>query len=521
MSMNRLKAKALFLLIVTLLCTGVMHTRAAASEDSTSLELVLAGGRVIDPESGLDAIRNVGVKDGIITVISSEPLSGEMVIDVEGLVVAPGFIDLHSHGAFSLANQRYQIHDGVTTSLDLEAGRFRIDSEVKRLDGQALINYGASAGYLNARLLVLDGLVKGSMSGEPGGDFEGFRGILSLVRHKMGGELRATVDKATDSEIEQILELIREEWRSGAMGVGLLLDYMSDGVSTTEVDRLFQVAAQNHQVVFVHQRRSETPGDPSGLFELIEIAEKHGTSMHLCHITSAAINNVDGFLSIIEAARSRGVDITTEAYPYTAGSTIITAQAFQKDWKSAFGIDYEDIEYPATGERLTESSFERLQAEKPNAHIIHHYKKEEWIRLAIASPQVMIASDASYIGSTNVNVHPRSAGSFSRILGHYVREESLLSLPEAVRKMTLMPAQRMESMSEVFRRKGRIQEGMDADIVVFDPENIIDKATYSDSRQYSEGVRYVLVGGKVALEDSSILKGKAYGRWLYAGMHSD
>ncbi len=509
--------KSVTVCLLGLLLSGVGLAGGDSRATAEVYDVVLAGGRVIDPETGLDAIRHVGIRAGQIAEVSDTVLQGKDVVDVKGLVVAPGFIDLHSHGAFSLSNQHYQLHDGVTTALELEAGTINIVGAADRVKQRALINYGASAGYLDARLLTLDGLIRPGIEGERKGDFVGLKGFISALKYKVTGENRATIDQASGTEIDSVIDVVDQERQKGALGIGLLLDYMSAGVNQQEVKRIFEYAAQHHQVVFVHQRRSMVMGDPSGLHELIDLAETTGTSVHLCHITSAAINNIDTFLRIISEAQGRGVDITTEAYPYTAGSTSLNAQVFQRDWQAAFGIDYEDIEYPKTGERLTKERFEQLQREDPEAIIVHHYKKEEWIKPAITSPLVIIASDAMLRKGIDDPVHPRSSGTFSRVLGHYVRELGVLSLQDAIKKMTLMPAQRMESMSSAFKHKGRLQPEMDADITVFDPVLIEDQATYQNTNQHSKGIHHVLVNGQFALRDSHIVNGKASGQWIQSG----
>ena len=479
--------------------TFVVIATSSARLDAEGYDLVLRGGRVIDPESGLDGVRDVGIRDGRVAAVTTEAITGAEVVDVSGKVVAPGFIDLHSHGAFSPANHFYQLHDGVTTALDLEAGALDVPVAAANLEGRALINFGASAGYMAARFRVLD---------------EGVRPRLSANSGTQAQQPRAIGAAASDHEIDAILDLLGIEVDRGALGVGFLLDYMAEGIDRREVLRLFEFVARRHLIVFVHLRRSIESGDPSGLEEVISAAKETGTAVHVCHLTSAATRNIAGFLTLIANARRQGIDITTEAYPYSAGSTSIGSAVFGRDWQHTFGTTYTDIEYTVTGERLTADRFAELRASRPEAIVIHHYNREEFVRPAIAAEGVMVASDAMYMESMETRTHPRSAGTFSRVLGRYVRDEKLLTLPEAIAKMTLLPARRLERLTPQAKRKGRLQTSMDADIVVFDSATIADRATYEDPLQASSGIVHVLIRGGFALRDGDVVEGAAQGRWL-------
>jgi dihydroorotase len=205
---------------------------------------------------------------------------------------------------------------------------------------------------------------------------------------------------------------------------------------------------------------------------------------------------------MIDGARKRGLDVTTEAYPYTAGQTRVESAMFDPGWQDRLSITYQDLQWVTTGERLTAESFERYR--KNGGFVILHSIPEEAARQAIAYPGVMIASDGRMEQGTG---HPRGAGTYARVLGHYVREEKALTLMEALQKMTLLPARRLEALSPQMARKGRIKEGADADITVFDAARVIDKATFEKPNQYSEGIPFVLVGGVFVVRDGQIVEG--------------
>jgi dihydroorotase len=212
-------------------------------------------------------------------------------------------------------------------------------------------------------------------------------------------------------------------------------------------------------------------------------------------------------LDLILGAQERGADITTEAYPYTAASTGIRSAIFDPGWQERLRISYEDLQWQDTGERLTEETFRNYYEE--GGVLIIHMMKPEWIQAQIADPRVMVASDGMPYAP---GAHPRSAGTFSRFLGRYIREQKLLPLMDALRKITLMPAQRLENVTPQMARKGRLQVGSDADITIFDPQHIIDTADFDGELSYSEGVEFVLVNGEFVVRDGALVSGARPGQ---------
>ncbi len=448
-------------------------------------ELVIANGRVIDPESGLDAVRNVGIRGGKIAAIAAEPLAGKATIDAKGLVVAPGFIDLHEHGQ-EARNYEFQARDGVTTSLELEAGTDDVDRWYAAREGKSLINFGVSIGHIPVRMKVMH---------DPG----------TFLPTGDAAHRAATAEELT--EIEQQME---KGFQRGAVAEGMGVNYTAAATHPEIVD-MFRIAAKYGASVHVHLRYGGIKEPMTGLAALEEVvaaAAATGAPLHVVHITSMGLRDTPELISMVEGAQRHGLDVTTECYPYTAGSTALQSAVFDPGWQESMGITYKDIQWTATGERLTAEKFEKYR--KLGGIVVIHSIPEEAARTAVANPMVMIASDGMMI--TGAKVHPRGQGTFSRVLGLYVREEKALDLMTALRKMTLMPAQRLEKRAPVFRDKGRIRVGADADITVFDPARVIDKATYEEPLQYSEGIPFVLVNGVPVVKDGQLVVGVLPGR---------
>jgi N-acyl-D-aspartate/D-glutamate deacylase len=472
--------------IVCAVATVALTIGAGRAADDEKYDVVIANGRVMDPESGLDATRDVGISGGKIRAISENPLQGKTTIDAKGLVVAPGFIDMHEHGQ-EPKNYQFQAHDGVTTSLELEAGTADVASWYAKREGKSLINFGVSIGHIPVRMKAL---------------------------HDKAGGMLATGEaahrEATAAELAEMKTDMEKGFRQGALAEGMGVNY-TPGATRLEIVEMFKIAAQYGASVHVHLRyaglREPTTG-VAGLEEVLAAAVATGAPLHVVHITSMGLKFTPALISMVEGAQKHGLDVTTECYPYTAGSTALESAIFDPGWQENMGITYKDVQWAETGERLTAETFEKYR--KKGGIVVIHSIPEEAARTAVASPIVMIASDGMPI--TGSKVHPRGQGTFSRVLGHYVREEKALDLMTALRKMTLMPAQRLERRAPVFKDKGRIRVGADADISVFDAGRIIDKATYEEPLQYSEGIQFVFVNGVAILKDGQLVEGVFPGR---------
>lgn len=482
-----LKSAFLFVLAALTLASAVMQPPLvpASGANQAAFDVVIFDGRVMDPESGLDAVRNVGIRDGKIVEISEHRLHGAKMIDAHGLVVAPGFIDLHEHGQ-EPRNYQFQAHDGVTTSLELEAGTDDVAGWYARREGKALINFGVSAGHIPIRMRVMHDPGKWLPTG--------------AAAHKA----------ASPQEIRVMEQELEAGLKAGALAVGMGINY-TEAAAHQEILQMFRVAAKYQAPVHVHVRFAGVGEPSSGLAaveEVIAAAASTGAPLHVVHLTSIGLGQTSQLLQLIEDAQHHGLDVTTECYPYVAASTALESALFDPGWQERMGITHKDLQWSQTGEKLTAETFEKYR--KEGGAVVIYSIPESAAREAVRNSIVMIGSDGMPI--TGAKVHPRGQGTFSRVLGHYVREEKSLDLMPALRKMTLMPAQRLEKRAPAFRDKGRIRVGADADITIFDPAAIIDKATFEDPLQYSAGISFVLVNGVPVLMDGKLVENVFPGR---------
>lgn len=459
----------------------------AAIAAGQQYDLVIEGGRVIDPETALDAVRNVGVREGKIARVSSDVLSGRRVVHAAGLVVAPGFIDLHQHGQ-EMASQRVKALDGVTTALELEIGAPDVAQFLKSKEGHSLIHYGTSASHVATRAAVFGAPLPAEVIGPHAG--------IPEILPKSGP---ATDQPATPEQIKAMRERLRAELDAGGLAIGMGIQY-TPGATRLEVIDMFRLAAERGLPVYTHMRstgRVEPGSSVEAVSEVIGAAAITGASLHIVHINSSCLKDSLECLSMVEGARARGLDVTTEAYPYVPGMTAVNSALFNRGWREKLGIDYGDLVLPDTGEHLTKQRFDELHNSNTTHWVLIYANTQEVVDQVIPHPLVMIASDGA-VG------HPRNAGTYSRVLAQYVREKGTVTLMDAIRKMSLMPAQMLERSTPAGHLKGRLQEGADADIVVFDAAKISDRSNFEKPMEPSVGVRYLLVGGTLVVDEGKI-----------------
>ena len=456
----------------------------------TTYPRVLHGGRVMDPASGLDSMRDVAVKDGRIVAISAEPLRGEETVDVTGMVVAPGFIDLHAHGQ-TTGDMQIQVRDGVTTALEMESGVYPVAKWYASMEGSAPVNYGATVSHRGVRVAVFHQVEIGHWPTNPG----------TLTR--LGPTPDGTNRPASPTQVDSMAALIQQGLDEGALGVGFGINY-TPGATKDEIAAMFRVAKAAGATSFVHTRAFGI----AAIREAVATARETGASLQIVHIGSSAISDMDEALAFIDSSRAAGMDVTTEVYPYTAASTLLQSAMFNAGWQRNLRIDYGDIAWAATGERLTKDSFAKYR--KEGGWVIMHMMKDEDVERAIAHRDVMIASDG--VPFVNGKGHPRGAGTFARVLGHYSREQQLLPLMDALAKMTIMPARRLEAYVPSMHNKGRLAVGADADITIFDAAKIVDRATFTGPTTPSAGIQHVLVNGTFVVRDGELIADARPGR---------
>src|SRR5438046_2416076 len=376
---------------------------------------VILGGRVIDPATRLDAVRNIGLTGGRIAAITTRAIQGRDTIDARGLVVVPGFIDLHAQGQTPETYRFYSL-DGVTTALELELGTSDVAAWYGERSAGERINYGVSIGHINVRMAVMH-------------DSDTWMPVSD-------GAYRA----ASPEQIGEIAQRIEIGLSEGAVSIGAGFPY-TPAATRDELLAVFRVAAKTKTPIHVHIR----PG-VSGLKEALALAAETHAPLHVVHVNSVGLAETPALLEMIGEAQARGRDVTTEAYPYDAGMTEIQSATIQDVYKTAPDERLAELEWPPTGERLNRESFERYT--RIGGPVVVHTNTEPMVVAAITSPLTIIASDAYWQDGTG---HPRTTGAFARVLGRYFRSPSpegrggqgVRTLMDAIRKMTLMPAQRL------------------------------------------------------------------------------
>ena len=494
------------------------------------MDLILRGGRVVDPESGLDAVRDVAVAGGRVAEIGNSLALGAPEVDVAGLVVTAGFIDLHSH-VNTVAGLWLQAMDGVTTALELEAGVTPVAAAYRMAAAEGRpVNYGFAASWAMARMEAVAGIA-------PEANLSAF-----LANIASPGWQRP----AAPAQITAILSRLSADLADGALGIGLLLGY-APATSPDEYLQVCGLAAEAGAPTFTHARDliEMVPQAPvDGAEEIVRAAGQTGAHMHYCHVNSTSQLHIDRVLALVGRAQAAGSRITTEAYPYGSGMTGIGAAFLAPERLGERGLSPSSLIYAPTGERV--ASLDRLRELRrvdPGGLAIIELLREDdpgdraLLMRSLTFPGSIVASDAMPLTWTGPRgpagpgdpaagagsgptwplprtaiTHPRTAGTFSRALRLLTRDGGPFTLAEALAKCSLRPAQVLQDRVPALGRKGRLQAGCDADIVVFDPGTIADRATYDDSTRPSAGIRHVLVNGTFVVKDGDVVADARPGR---------
>lgn len=473
--------------------------------------LLITGGRVVDPESGHDGVADVAIADGKIVAIGSGLGHAERVIDARGLIVAPGFIDLHAHGQ-SIPADRMQAFDGVTTTLDLEAGVLPVASWYRRQAEQGrILNYGAATNWAFARIGAMIGINEES-------SLEAFGRAMR--------DPRWMDNISSPSEQQNILDRIAAGLDEGGIGIGILNAY-APGAGVQELTALCQLAAERGVPTFTHiayMANTDPKSAAEAYIRLIGYAGATGAHMHICHFNSSSKTDVERCARLIRKAQEQGLPITVEAYPYGTGSTVIAAAFFSDpEFESRNDTRYQQIQLVTSGRRIQDrDDLLTAQSEDPSQLVLWHVldtennaRHRDMLDLSVLYPGGAIASDAmpwsmpdgsTYTGDAwplpeEATSHPRSSGTFTRFLRHWVRERQAIGLSEGIAKCTLIPAEILAASTPAMREKGRLKTGADADVVVFDLDKLTDRAEFSAMNRPAEGVRHLVVSGEPVIAD--------------------
>ncbi len=440
-----------------------------------TFDTVIRGGRVVDPDSGYDQAASIGIDGATIRSISTEALTGRTTIDAAGLVVAPGFIDILSY-APNPYGIWFKIADGVTTNLGMHGINQTGDGFFGfwgRDDQRPPCHYGGAFDSPFARQAIGIGI----------------------------GE------QATAAQLDQLARDLEAGAAAGWAAVDFEPEY-TPGVATAEMVHLGTVAADLGLPLTFHARYSDPANSAEGFREIVRVGRETGCAVHVDHVTSMGTFVMEETLGLLEDARREGIDLTADLYPYDFWATTLASARFAPGWQERFRIDETDLEVAGTGERLTAGTFASYQAQ--NLLVAAYAIPEADVRTALRAEFTMIGSDA--ILEPGDNNHPRSTGCFARTLGRYVRDEEILTLRQALAKMTILPARRFEGAAPALARKGRLQLGADADITIFDPATIGDRSTVADPAQESVGVSWVLVDGNVVRSPAGTDREARFGR---------
>nr|WP_321250144.1 amidohydrolase family protein [uncultured Ruegeria sp.] len=500
----------------TLISSLFLTTAVATSAFAQTYDVVILGGRIMDPETGFDQVANVGINNGWITSITTDELTGDEIIDATGHVVAPGFIDLEQHG-LGPWGIKVNLRDGVTTQMDFEIGAANIDEWYAAREGNTQANFGTVVGQEFARMRVHDGLaLEGPDISMP--YFFDYR-----AQAAEDGVDGWSVTPSSKDQMNEITAQLDEGLRLGALGVGSTIGYARNGITTYEMFEAQKAAARYGRLTSVHHRFHPSASTPTetqtGVNEILVNAMVLKAPLHIHH------DNDYGWWENqekLQMARKQGHNVWSSYYPWTAGSGNYGASILGPDnWEAGMGYKYEETIFdPQLDRFVTKEEFLEFAKNEPGrTAIAFSPPREDWLNDWIQIEGYSVSGDGmpgldaegnrlnwdsayeDYAG------HPRAAGSHALVLR--LAREAEIPLMLSLTQLSYSHAKRLgDTGLKAMQVRGRLQEGMVADIVIFDPENVTEQATYSKGKNGlpSTGIPYVLVNGTIVVEDSKVLK---------------
>ncbi|MDA0338401.1 MAG: amidohydrolase family protein [Proteobacteria bacterium] len=508
--------KRLSRLLRVLVPTLVLATSAMAAD----YDVVINNGRVMDPETNFDGVRNVGIKDGKIVAITEDAIKGKETIDASGHVVAPGFIDSHQH-ATDQFSRKVNLRDGLTTGMDFEAGAGDIAKWYADQEGKTQANYGMVVLATLARGLVLDGPEVVAGANDMGGLFP-MVGRAAAKAAEEGRKPGWTATLPNKEQMTKIMSIVDEGLRQGALGVGVPVGYMTTGVTQYELYKYQELASKYGRVSNAHVRFAGVRPPTEGLLGIQEMLA-NAMVLDAPFLASHLNSNMDWEYTIPlinDARENRGAKVWGEVYPYAAGGTIASTDILTESSMAQMNITYSNVSN-LDGTRWDKAMYEDVRKNDPGRSILIYNNSPEDIAKWMAMLGVVVVSDGMAIVDENLDyypwdapyegksIHPRSAGTRAKVL-RMVREDRNMTLMEAISKMSYLHAKYLDELGGIsqFRTKGRVQVGADADIVVFNPDMVTDNSTYEPGMGAlpSTGIPYVVVNGVVVVKDSKVRK---------------
>ena len=497
-----MEKKLVALMTAAILSVYISMILTTASIAAETHDLVILNGRVMDPETMFDAVCNVGIKDGKIVKITKKNIEGKESINAKGHVVAPGFIDTHLHGTSVMA-YKLVLRDGVTSAMDLEEGALGsyMDQWYKDREGKTQLNFGVASSHELARSLVLDGAMG--------------KDTLGALKTRAAGN-NWSQKKVTLEEGNKILQVIDEGLRAGGIGIGSTLGYMRDGVTAREMFEVQKLGAKYGRQTGIHFRNTpgSATGEVNGVQEQLANAAALGAPALACHFNNPGWGLVHELLA---RYRDRGMNVWGEIYPYAAGGTALNAVFLKPEvWLDQLGHKYEDtLMDPLTNKFFTRATYEEMVKKDPTRIVIVYKMPKDDIVKWLQMPGVTIGSDAMPVSSDISwdtpyeelpNNHPRTSGAHAKTLR--MGRENNIPIMQSLSQLSYNSAKYLGKTGlKSMQIRGRMQEGMVADITIFDPENVTDNATYKNGMVPSTGIPYVIVNGTIVVKNSKVLKG--------------